>query len=97
MINLPDESKNTDIISKQGMVVVSSDAVLTDTVIVLGGNDSLYIQCGLAGSAGKDGLLEQDVKDIVTSTLHGNANDDAIAVDGIGNIRVSIGTLQSIP
>ncbi len=57
------------------------------------------VTAGVPGPAGLPGSLSMNqIQTIVRATVHAdNPSTDGIAITGDGNIRLAIGTLQTIP
>ncbi len=70
-------------ILNQQTVIIQRDAGVAGTQVTQGDQVAVYI--GVS------------TEQLVQNSVHGNAADDGIAVDGNLNIRLAIGELQSLP
>lgn len=76
--------------------IVEELETLTKQVGSLSESISLLQQINSTINTGT-GFTEQDIINIIENTIHANSADDGIEISPVGNITISIGTLQTLP
>ncbi len=72
-------------------------ANVVEAVVITSTAPHVVVSCGMQGVAGSSNITDAHIADVVRQTIHADSATDGVAVDGTGNIRLTIGTLPALP